>query len=54
MILSPAFREAMGLFAQDPLPPDTERRLRELERLKPPEERKMFADLWEAFFAARD
>lgn len=49
---SPAFQAAIELLRQDPLPPDAEARLVELESQIEPDEQAYFGDLWEAFLAA--
>lgn len=49
---SVAFREAMILLGQEPLPDDAEARLEDLETKIRPDEFERFGDLWEAFTAA--
>lgn len=49
---SEAFREAMTLLGQEPLPENAESRLQELETKIRPDEAERFGDLWEAFAAA--
>lgn len=49
---SVAFREAMRLLGQDPLPDDAESRLEQLELQIRTDEAERFGDLWEAFLAA--
>lgn len=52
--MSPAFKTAMQLLGQDPLPADTETQLEALEKQIDPEEYERFGDLWAAFETARD
>ena len=51
--MSPAFRKAVELLGEIPLPADAEARLEALEGQIEPEEVEAFGDLWEAFEVAR-
>jgi len=50
--LSPQIQEAMTILGQDPLPSDARQRLEQLEKQAPADQRGLFDQLWEAFYAA--
>lgn len=49
---TPVFDAAFAILAQDPLPPDAQARLMELEKQVAPDALPYFGDVWEAFHAA--